>query len=236
MLKARKLAAVVLTLGLVILSAGCGGARPSAASGSADQPLTRANSPDSRLALTFDVTWGKDELAKILAALQAGEVKATFFVGGTFLTLNGDLVRQMAAAGHEVGTLGQKIVDLSGLSEQEVITNLLASQSNLTKAVGGPARYFRPPQGPATPEVVRAARAANLITVTQSLDSEDHIIRRADRIVKRVVSRAGRGDIIRLSASDWSPETAKALPGIITRLREKGFKLVTISELVPPEQ
>jgi peptidoglycan-N-acetylglucosamine deacetylase len=200
----------------------------------AELPLTRAASPDNRAALTFDVTWGQEELIKILATLDTHQVKATFFVGGTFLTLQGETVKQLAARGHEIGTLGQKIADLSSLPEQEITSNLLASQSSLSKLLGGPVRYFRTPQGPATPGVVKAARQANLITVSYSLDSYDQMGRRPDEITARVVRNAQKGDIILLSASDWSRDTNRALPAIIKGLRERGFKLVRLSELVPP--
>jgi peptidoglycan/xylan/chitin deacetylase (PgdA/CDA1 family) len=230
----KRMLAALVGLAVVAAAAGCGGIR-SAWTPDLEKPLTRAASPDSRAALTFDVTWGRTELGKILSGLQAGGVKATFFVGGTFLGLDGDLVRQMGAQGHEIGTLGQKIVNLAELPSGEVTSNLLASQSALSKLLGGPVRYFRPPHGPATPAVVKAAREAGLITVTHSLDSEDHLGRRASQIAERVVKRAAKGDIIRLSASDWSPETAKALPEIIKGLQGRGFKLVKVSELVPAE-
>ncbi len=226
--------AAFLVLALLTMSGGRSALFTTAEVG-ADRPLTRAASPDDRLALTFDVTWGDKELAKILNILDRHGVKATFFVGGTFLNEHGDLVKQIAARGHEVGTLGQLIVNLSERSEQEVITNLRASQSQLSKILGGPVRYFRPPQGPATRELVRAARQADLITVTFSLDSEDHMRLRASQIVRRVVRGARKGDIILLSASDWSPETTKALPEILRGLQDRGFRMVTISDLVPQE-
>ncbi|HWI62471.1 MAG TPA: polysaccharide deacetylase family protein [Symbiobacteriaceae bacterium] len=231
----KRMSVVMLALFLLTLTAGCGTARLTMMTPAEDRPLTRAESPDNRLALTFDVTWEKRELGKILAILQTADVKATFFVGGTFLGLHGDVVRHMGEQGHEVGTLGQKIVNLSQLPETEVTSNLLASQSALSKMLGGPVRYFRPPQGDATPAIVAAARQANLTTVTHSLDSEDHLGLKASTITKRVVGRARKGDIVRLSASDWSPETARALPGIIQGLRERGFALVKVSELVPQQ-
>jgi peptidoglycan/xylan/chitin deacetylase (PgdA/CDA1 family) len=199
-----------------------------------DRPLVRAEIPDRRVALTFDVTWQQTELARIIGALDAANVKATFFVGGTFLSLYGENARLLIAHGHEVGTLGQRVVDLSGQSEQEVTSNLLASQSALAKILGGPVRYFRPPMGTATPEVVRGARAANLITVTYSLDSEDYTGIPAAEIAQNVVKRARKGDIIRLSASDWSPRTSAALPLIIRGLAERKFLLVRVSDLVVP--
>ncbi|HEY8347922.1 MAG TPA: polysaccharide deacetylase family protein [Symbiobacteriaceae bacterium] len=208
------------------------GSRTLTTTANPDQPLQRVSRSDKRVALTFDVTWGTQELPRLLSALDAQGVKATFFVGGTFLKQHSDWVRRLAVSGHDVGTLGQKVVDLSQLSEQEVTTNLMASQSALSKLLGDPVRYFRPPLGPATPEVVRAARAADLITVTYSLDSGDQQGLTAEQIVRRVVRQARPGDIIRMTASDWSPETAKALPDLIRGLKEKGFELVPLSELV----
>ena len=160
----------------------------------------------------------------------------SFFVGGTFLALHPDAVRQIQAKGHEVGTLGQRIDNLSTLSEQEITQTLLDSQSSLSKILGQKARYFRPPQGPATPTVVRGARQAQLITVTSSLDSEDHKGRTAAQITRRVVRGAHKGDIILLSASDWSPESSKALPAILKGLKERGLQIGRISDLVSVEE
>lgn len=198
-----------------------------------EAPLTRAESPDDRVALTFDVTWQKQELMKILQILDAGQVKATFFVGGTFLHLYPDMVKEIARRGHEVGTLGQKMQDLTGMPETEVISNLLGSQSALAKTLGGPVRYFRPPYGPAGPEIVRAAREAKLVTVTWSLDAQDYLERTPEEITRRVLRNAKRGDIIRLTASDWSKGTAQALPAIIAGLKEKKMQMVRLSDLVP---
>lgn len=229
----RRLTFLILLCMLAFLTSAFGGGKfLQVTAGAEDRPLTRADSPDDRVALTFDVTWGEVELKKILEELDRQDVKATFFIGGVFLNNHGESVRTLMAKGHEIGTLGQKIADLSGLPEQEVTSNLLASQSKFAKIMGGEVRYFRPPQGRATPAVVRAARAADLTTVTSSLDAEDYLTDRADVITRRVVSRARRGDIILLSASDYAKETSKALPKIIEGLKKRGFKLVRISELV----
>jgi peptidoglycan/xylan/chitin deacetylase (PgdA/CDA1 family) len=208
--------------------------RPAAAD-PADAPLSRADSPDDRVALTFDVTWQKEELTKILNILDTHQVKATFFVGGTFLHLYPDMVKEIARRGHEVGTLGQRMQDLTDLPETEIIANLLGSQSALAKTLGGPVRYFRPPLGPAGPEIVRAARQAKLVTVTYSLDAQDYLEKTPDQIIRRVVKEARRGDIIRLTASDWSKGTAKALPEIIKGLKGRQMKLVRLSDLVPAQ-
>ncbi len=231
----RLLVPAVLALVAFCFSAVGGAGLLSRAFAKDDTPLTRASPSDDRVALTFDVTFGQEELAKLLPILESHGVHATFFVGGTFLSTGAETVRQLAARGHEIGTLGQKIVDLSRLPEQEVTSNLLASQSLLSKALGAPVRYFRPPLGIATGPVVRGARAADLVTVTFSLDAADQVGRPAKEVAKRIVKRARRGDIIRLTASDFAGvQTSGALPLILQGLKEKGFKVVTVSELVVP--
>lgn len=224
---------VIMLLALLVLSFLRSPEFRAATADPAEAPLTRADSPDDRVALTFDVTWQKQELTKILQILDAHQVKATFFVGGTFLHLYPDMVKEIARRGHEVGTLGQKMQDLTGMPETEIISNLLGSQSALAKTLGGPVRYFRPPYGPAGPEIVRAAREAKLVTVTWSLDAQDYLERTPEQIVQRVLRGARRGDIIRLTASDWSKETARALPVILTGLKQKKIQMVRLSDLVP---
>lgn len=198
-----------------------------------EKPISRVTVTDNRLALTFDVTWGEMELAKILTILEQQQVKATFFTGGSFMIANPERVKMIAAKGHEVGTLGQRILNLSTLPEQEIRSNLLGAQSLMEKATGSAARYFRPPQGPATEPVMAAARDAGMQTITFSLDGGDTYGMNPDQIVKRVLRDARKGDIIRLSASDFSPATAKALPQILRGLKAKGIQLVTLSELLP---
>lgn len=225
----RRLTASLLLLGSLLLT-GCAPGFTTANTES-DQPLTRAPVTAPKVALTFDVTWGEVELRKIIAVLHENGVRATFFVGGTFMNNQGALIRYLAAQGHEIGTLGQRIVNLAMLPEAEITENLLASQSVLNKTLGGKVRYFRPPQGPATPELVRAAKAAGLITVTHSLDSGDYETRSAPTIAARVTKEAKEGEIIHLTASDFSPETAKALPTILAGLKAKGLQVVTLSQL-----
>lgn len=197
-------------------------------------PISRVDTPENRLAITFDVTWGEAQLSKILQILQQEQVRATFFAGGSFLIEYPERIKAISAGGHEVGTLGQRIINLSALAEQEIRVNLLGAQAVMEKAVGTPVRYFRPPQGEATAVVVRAAKDAQLRTVTFSVDSGDTFGFNRDQVVRRVLRQTRKGDIVRFSASDFSPITAEALPPIIRGLKEKGFTLVPVSELLPP--
>lgn len=226
--------AVLLLLALLIFCfTAFGGPELLGVAAGSEEALRRVAVREPRIALTFDVTWGREQLDRILAVLDQHQVKATFFVGGTLLGLHPEAVRLVAEKGHEVGTLGQRIVDLSRLPEQEVTSNLLASQASLSRALGAPVRFFRPPSGPATGPVIRGASQAGLKTVTFSIDGEDHLGRSRQEVVRRVLRQARKGEVIRLTASDWSPATAEALPEILAGLRQRNLQVGPLAEMAP---
>jgi len=217
-----------LTACVFVVSAFSG--RIFAARSQEEVPLKQITGVSDRIALTFDVTHGRGQIKELLTILEQEGVTATFFVGGTFLNLYPETVREVANQGHEVGTLGQLIVDLSALPEAEVTSNLLGSQSVLTKTIGGPVRFFRPPYGPATPSVIRAAQSAGMWTVTAT-NTGSMTPGSSAALVRDVRASAQGGSIIRLSASDWAPETAVALREILLIFKEKGLRPVPVGQL-----
>lgn len=232
-LRRRQLAAALFALSacLLVLAAT---QFPSMQAAAGVRPLSRADSPDDRVALTFDVTWGDTELKKMLASLDSEGVKATFFVGGSWVQNYPQGLQALERAGHEVGTLGQRIVDLTQLPAGQVSRQLLGAQDTAQQVLGHRVRLFRPPlAGRHNEAVLAAARGAGLVTVTYSLDSGDWRDTPAAKLVRGVVRGAKRGDIVLLTASDFNRQTAVALPEVIKGLKARGFKLVTVSQLLP---
>lgn len=227
-----KLAVLAVAFGAVLYGRLAGPRSAPAAAG--QTPITRADSPDARLALTFDVTHGDLELQEVLAVLGRHGVRATFFVSHLWAANHPELVLALEEGGHEVGTLGFKLIDLTALSEAEVTTHLTRAQGLLFRILSRPVRLFRPPMGRWSPAVLAAARAAGLQTVTWRVDAGDGITPAPapDAIVRPVLEQARRGDIVRLHASDFSRNSAEAVGEIIQALQERGFRLVPIRELM----
>ena len=195
--------------------------------------IRRADSPDDRVALSFDLTWGEAEYRRIRSILTEKGVPATFFAGGNWVANHPQELQRLAADGHEVGTLGLRIARLEHVPPGQLTAQLMHAQNMLERVLGRPVRLFRPPlDGQPGPAVLAAAEAAGLLTVTYSLDSHDQSLR-GSKLVRQVVRRARRGDIVRLTASDFAPATAEALPQIIDGLTARGFRLVTIGDLLP---
>lgn len=199
------------------------------------RPIQRADTREPKIALTFNLTWGTLEPVDILNILQEKGVKATFFVGGTWAVHNPDLLKRIIADGHEVGTMGFKMQDLSKRMDTEVAQSLKEGSRVIETALGKPPRFFRPPHGKYSDMVIQAALAQGLTTVTWSLDSGDSTDPLPKNLEKTVIKKARRGDIVLFHAQDWIESTSQALPQIVEGLRRRGFRMMTVSEMFPPE-
>lgn len=197
-------------------------------------PLRRAENAGNRVALTFDVTWSDAELLEVLETLATEKVHATFFVSHHWAANYPDLLQRMDAAGHEIGTLGFRMVNPTALKPEELETELRFTQGLLARTLGRPARLYRPYGGQWTPAVLEAAARSGLQTVTWGVDGGDIPTTPLPprEIARRVTGRVQAGDIIRLQASGFSRTTAEALPAILRGLRERGLQAGTVSELL----
>lgn len=197
-------------------------------------PLVRVEGAVGRVALTFDVTWSDAEVQEVLRFLAAEKLHATFFVSHHWAANYPDLLRRMQAQGEEIGTLGFRMVAPTTLSPGELRTELGLAQGLLARTLGRPARYYRPYEGQWNPQVLEAARHNQLVTVAWSVDGGDFTTTPPppQEIARRVLARAGPGDVIRLQASGFSGTTAEALPAILRGLRSRGLEPGTVTELL----
>jgi peptidoglycan/xylan/chitin deacetylase (PgdA/CDA1 family) len=92
---------------------------------------------------------------------------------------------------------------------------------------------FRPPYGAVNSSVVQTARSLGLATVLWNVDPTDWALPGTSAIVQRVLAQVQRGSII-LSHDGGGPrgETLAAYPAIIGALRARGYRIVTIPELL----
>ncbi len=206
-------------------------AEPAVPATARPQPLRQVAGAGKMVALTFEVAWGEDVTARVLDILRRHRAVATFFVPGTWATAHPDLVARMRAEGHEVGSLGQKPVDLVKRPRDAVREEVRAASKAIQQVAGAPPRFFRPPGGRYDERVLAAAAELGQTVALWSTDSHDWATPGPDYIVRRVLRGAGPGHIVRLQAGDNASDTPDALPAIISGLKEKGYRLVTLSEL-----
>ena len=185
------------------------------------------------LALTFDISWGDVRAEPIIdTLLENGVTKATFFLSSPWAEQHPDIVRKIVDAGFEIGSHGHKHDNYSQMSDEEIERQLRAAHTILTETAGREPNLLRLPNGDFDKRVLAIADRMGYTVIQWDTDPKDWTNPGVNRIVSTVVSRAHPGDIVLLHASDSAKQTREALPQIIEGLRGKGYKFVTVSELL----
>ena len=178
-------------------------------------------------ALTFDDGPNPRTTGPLLEELSRREVPATFFLVGACIPGNEDLIRRMAAEGHQIGVHTYSHVKLTEQDEAHYRREVDSVRAQLTEILGEGDYWLRPPYGILDEQVRRRSEGP---LVLWSVDPEDWRDRNTDRIVEAVLSRVQDGDIILLH-DIYGSSTAAALR-IADGLLERGYCLVTVRELM----
>ncbi|MBO8140816.1 MAG: polysaccharide deacetylase family protein [Firmicutes bacterium] len=197
-----------------------------------DMPIFYVRTEQPLVALTFDISWGRQTAGPVLDILKDKDVRATFFLTGFWAKRQRDIAQRIVDDGHEVASHGDEHVNLSRKSGDAIAENILTAHRDLEEATGRQARLFRPPNGDYDDLVVATARQLGYETVIWSLDTLDWKNPGPDYMVRRVLDNVRPGDIILMHASDSSRQIHLALPRIIDSLRQQGFQMVTLGELL----
>jgi peptidoglycan/xylan/chitin deacetylase (PgdA/CDA1 family)/uncharacterized membrane protein YbhN (UPF0104 family) len=190
-----------------------------------------------RVALTFDDGPGEDTPA-VLRALAGAGVPATFFVLGAAARRRPELVRAVAAAGHEVALHGDRHRRLAFAGPARIARELDACAAAIRTAGVEPAPLFRAPHGWKGPLLTRALAARGLTLVGWTRGVFDTARPGVEAIVARATRRPGGGEILLLHDGCGTPgidprrdQTAAAVPGIVARWRAAGYEFVPVSAL-----
>ncbi|MBG9357573.1 polysaccharide deacetylase family protein [Corynebacterium diphtheriae] len=177
------------------------------------------------VALTFDDGPGP-YTSQILDTLDSHGVKATFFEIATAIPRFPEVVRRQVASGMEVGshTVTHRQLPLLPLAEQQQEAD--GASDRLVEAGAPRPVMMRPPYGAWNQDTKRLGYSLILWNV----DSEDWKNRDAQVTTNNIMAQVRPGSIVLMH--DIHPSTAEALPGIIDRLKEQGYTLVTVSQLL----
>lgn len=181
------------------------------------------------VALTFDDGPGP-YTDQLLDHLETAKVPATFFVLGQNANARPDVLRRMRRAGHEIGDHTWDHRSMPQLSPGQQGSEVSRTRDEITRIAGGSVRLLRPPYGAMNDTTRSVARQQGMALVLWDVDTLDWKNRDVGQTTARAMAGARRGSIVLMH--DIHPSTVRAVPGIIARLRAKGFTLVTVSQLV----
>lgn len=185
------------------------------------------------VALTFDVSWGEIQTEPIVQVLEEkGVKKATFFLSSPWTKSHPELVSKMVKDGYEIGSHGHKHTNYSGLSDDEIRSQIQMAHSILTEVTGKSPTLIRLPNGDFNKRVLKVADDMGYKVIQWGTDSMDWKASNAQEIVDQVTGHVHPGDIVLLHASDSAKYNKEALPVIIDQLRKNGYEFVSVSELM----
>lgn len=197
-----------------------------------------------RIALTFDAGGETDGFEMLLDNLKSREAAATFFVTGQFSKDNPEMVRAMADEGYPVHNHSWSHPDFTTISNVEIASELSRTDEEVQKVTGLSTKpFWRPPFGDRDERVLKSAAENGYQSIYWTLDSLDSVGDPKDaafvrnRILSPPNARANPdnyldGAIVLMHVG--MPETARAIPELVDQLRERGFTLVTVEEILQP--
>jgi peptidoglycan-N-acetylglucosamine deacetylase len=184
------------------------------------------------VALTFDDGPSR-YTPEILRVLRQMHAAATFFVIGRWARAYPRLVADEVRAGSEVGDHTEDHPPLAELSPAAQTAEIMQAGDAIHAAGAPNPVLLRPPYGSFDQSTLQVLRAERMLMVLWSADTSDYQRPGVSKIIYTAVSGAQPGAIILMhdGGGDRS-ETVAALPRIIVRLRQRGFRMVTVSQLI----
>ncbi len=199
--------------------------------------------PGRRVALTFDAGAASEPAPLILDALGKYHVHVTFFLTGKWAEENPDLVRRMAAEGHEFGNHTYSHPHLLSLDEEAVREEIERTERIVRELAGQSTRpYLRPPYGERNQALLDLLAEEGYISIYWTVDSLDSVgePKSADFLLKRVTHPTdARGNPMDLDGAIilmhvGNATTAEALPAILEWFQREGYRVVRVSEILRP--
>jgi polysaccharide deacetylase family sporulation protein PdaB len=199
-----------------------------------DLPIYCVNCEEKKVALSFDAAWGNEDTQNILDILAKHDVKVTFFMTGEWVNKYPDDVKAIAAAGHDLGNHSENHKQMSQLTKEQCAEEIMKAHNRVKELTGADMKLFRPPYGDYNNTLVGTARDCGYYTIQWDVDSMDWKDYGVDSIINKTVGnkKLGNGSIILMhNGAKYTPE---ALEAIIVGLKDKGYQIVPISQLIYP--
>jgi peptidoglycan/xylan/chitin deacetylase (PgdA/CDA1 family) len=200
--------------------------------------ITNGERSEFKIALTFDLCQAEGDLAgfdtEIIRVLNETQTPATFFLGGQWMRDHRTETLQLGDNTlFELGNHSWSHRDFSAISAEEMKNEIVLAQQMMDELLGYETTLFRLPYGASTEEALRVINDSGLYVIQWDVvsgDPDPDIDAR--RMADGVLAQAQPGSVIIMHANERGWHTAEALPSMIQSLRQQGYTLVTVSDLL----
>lgn len=181
------------------------------------------------VAFTFNVSWGTENIDKIIDVLNKHNVKATFFMVGSWIDENPEYAKKIYENGHEIANNSNTYIDITKVQKEDIKNELETTDMKIKNINGEGSKVFRPPFGDVDKESLELCEELGYKVVKWDLDSMDWKEIGPNHVVSTVVKDIKPGSIVLFHANVDGAD--QYLETILSYLEKDNYKLKTVSDL-----
>ncbi|HHU49774.1 MAG: polysaccharide deacetylase family protein [Caldicoprobacterales bacterium] len=197
-------------------------------------PIYSVAVKEKKIAISFDAAWGAEYTSRIMDILEERDIKTTFFLVGFWVDKYPERVKEIAKRGHEVANHSTTHPNMSKLSREQIINEIMTTQEKIEKLAGDRSvRLLRPPFGDYNDLLIQTCRELGFHVIQWDVDSLDWKEMGVQHMFDRVTQRVDDGSIVLFHNN--AKYITEALPLILDHLLAEGYDIVPVSELIYKE-
>ncbi|WP_250228507.1 polysaccharide deacetylase family protein [Anaeropeptidivorans aminofermentans] len=198
-------------------------------------PIYSVDTEGKKVALTFNAAWGSDDVDEILTILEENDVKSTFFFCGYWVDRYPDEVRKIYTKGHDIANHSDTHPHPNLLSLEKNKEEIMNVHEKVKELLGYEMKFYRPPFGEYNNTVIQAAEESGYYPVQWDVDSLDWKKLGVEHEINQVLNNKNLKDGSIILFHNDAEHTPAALGPIIKGLKEQGYEIVPLSELIHEE-
>lgn len=185
------------------------------------------NVKNNNISIMINVYQGTEYIDGMLKVLETYGAKATFFVGGSWVSKNSEVLLKIFEQGHEIGNHGYWHKDHKKLSEENNYKEMKLTHEIVKSITNKDITVFAPPSGSFGNTTLKVSAAMGYKTIMWTKDTIDWRDQNTKTIYSRAVAKPKNGDLILMHPTKC---TLEALPDVVAFYVNNGYKLTTVSE------
>jgi len=205
--------------------------------------ISRVNVTEKVIALTFDAGANADGVDPILKILAENDIKGTFFLTGKFIEKYPGKVQEIIATGGDLGNHSYDHPYFTHLTNEEIKTEIQGAENTLAKLDGKFKPFLRSPYGDRNTGTLLTISENDYLNIRWTVDSLGWQGTSGGQskvaVEQKVLKACSPGTIVMMhlgsNPDDKTHLDSEALPEIISKLREDGYKFMTLSEMLELE-
>lgn len=196
-------------------------------------PIYNVQTEENKIAFTMNCAWNADDIDSILETLENNDVHITFFMVGEWVDKYPEAVKKIYEAGHEIGSHSNTHPHVNNLSAEKNLEEINLSVNKIEKITGSKTTLYRAPYGEYNDTVIKTAQENGYYTIQWNLDTLDYEELTGEEMWNRIKNKLDKGSII--LSHNGTKHTADSLDMLIKNIKNSGFKVTTISDLIYKE-